>query len=203
MSGLPEILVPQALPPIALVTSHTRASVYADSAMGTGAARRRRMATSKPRQQAVRWMLSGDEMTVADAWFENTLVVGTKPFAVQLPSPALLEVWWTAQWLAPYAATPIAGNGYWEVTGTLLLTGQPSVTGPVPTSAAVEFTCALWATAEAYRDAHAEVEFEMALTGLQLAEVEFEMALVVPKYYAREDSGYIEREDGTPLLREN
>lgn len=202
--ALPEILLPAGVPPYRS-DGHTRkrGGVHANSAMGTGHMRKRPMRTARPTIVTVTARMSAAAMALHDAWFEHTLKVGTEAFTAPLFGWGTSEVeYWSATWLKPYKAEP--RKGFWIVSGQLRLTGEPSLTLPEPTSAAVEFGLSLTATATSSSIAEAEVEFGAALHTVQLGAVEFEAALlvVIPSYFDREDTGYIEREDGSKLQRE-
>jgi hypothetical protein len=117
-------------------------------------------------------------MEAHEAWYENTLKAGTLPFAVRLFGFGTAEPqWWSATWQKPPECVPV--KGAWIVNGTLRLTGQPSLEGPVSTSAAAEFRAALWGNVETFLSAEAEAEFVMSLGSAQLASVEFSAALQV------------------------
>lgn len=204
--SLPETTLPAGLP-VFQAANHSiqLAPVYADVAMRTGHSRRRRVVTIAPRRVTVGLFLTSGQLTLFESWFEDVLRAGELPFsarvAAQGPGPLL---WWRAEWLDVPVYTPLSPD-YWRVTATLLLTGEGSVTGPVSTSAGVEFAARLFATADIPASGAASVEFEAALNTIVLARMEILLELLVVEtasYFEREDSGFIEREDGTDLQRE-
>jgi hypothetical protein len=179
--ALPEILVPAVVPPYRS-DAHTRkrGNLHANVPAGTGHGRKRPLRTGAPSFVTVAVRMNALAMQAHDAWFDSTLKVGTLPFAVRLFGfGTAAPQWWAATWQAPPKCDPV--KGAWIVTGTLRLTGEPSLDGPVSTSAAVEFGAALWATAEALQESNAAVEFSFALGVVQQAAVEFEMLLLAVK----------------------
>jgi hypothetical protein len=202
--SLPEITAPIGTP-LHLEAGHafTPRSVFSELSTGAGHPRKRRLATVAPRIQAVSWTLDEAQMAAVDDWFENVLIVGTLPFAAYLVSEQGY-LWWAAQWVEPYRAEILPAGHLWTVTGNLLLTGEGSATGPVRTSARVEFGAALDGTVSAQRQALGYVEFGAALADVLLARIEFGAALVAFELdeLLREDSGYVLREDGGRIVRE-
>lgn len=178
--ALPEILPPITKPFLLTGHAQTRSSVYRDAQMGTGHARRRRQTTTGPRVVSVGWVLTEAEAQAVDGWFENSLAGGTRAFAARVAEVGGTDrsrSWFSATWVGQILWTPLH-KGRWRAEGQLLLTGEPSQTGPVSTSAEVEFGLSLFATATAEQSAYAEVEFSAALRSVQLAEVEFSAALL-------------------------
>lgn len=207
MALLPEIFVPPGVPPYrADGHSRVRGGVHANVPMGTGHARKEPYRTARPTVVTIATRMSAAQALLHDAWFETTLKVGTRAFTAALFGwgTSAVEYWSATYEKGSYKAVPLKG-GYWMVTGKLRLTGEPSLTLPESTSAAVEFGLSLFATAVASGTADAEVEFSAALNTVQLGAVEFGAALliVIPSYELREDGGYELREDGGRERRED
>jgi hypothetical protein len=177
--ALPEILVPAGIPVFKEAGhSHRRRSVYRDVQMGTGHMRKRARTTTAPRVVTVEWFLRPNQELTVDAWFENDLKVGSEKFSAQLARiGGRFLMWWECQWVSPMAWTPLA-NGYWRVTGELLLTGDGSLTAPVVTTAAVEFGVILTGSATAVVINAAESEFGIALTQFSSGAAEFGITLM-------------------------
>src|SRR4051794_1500248 len=134
--ALPEILVPIGVPPYR-ANGHARArgNAHADVPMGTGHGRKRPIRTARPRFADVTARLSAAAAVLHEAWYEDTLKAGTLPFAAELFGFGTSSTeWWSATWDKPPKYTPAAG-GFHILTGRLRLTGEPSLTGPVSTSA--------------------------------------------------------------------
>lgn len=203
---LPEILVPAGVPPYrAQAHARRRGNLHANVPMGTGHDRKEPIRTASARFATVSARLSAAAAVRHDAWYEFTLKVGTLAFAAPLfglgtSSPQ----YWSATWVAPPKYDPV-GGGFYIVTGELRLTGEPSLTPPESTSAAVEFSAPLLLTVEAFRSAYGEVEFGLALTQAVLASVEFAAALTsyVPSYELRDDGSFELRDDDTFELRDD
>ena len=177
--SLPEILTPAGTPTF-LQRDHarTRGSLYVDLARGTGHGRRRRTRTAFPQLVEIKWFIESDIKQTVERWYEETLRAGTDQFSAQIAriDSTGLE-WWTCQWDSPPTWTPLAFDR-WEVSGRLRLTGVRSLTAPVSTSAAVEFTAALVGTATPVISSNAEVEFSAVLGTAALGAVEFTAALM-------------------------
>lgn len=136
--SLPELTLPAGLPVFrGMGHSATPRSIYATVGMRTGHARKRRVATSAPRIVTVELFLSANQMVTFDAWFENGLLAGQRAFSARVANQGPGLLWWHAEWVDPPKLTPTYG-GYWALAGSLLLTGEGSVAGPVSTSAAME-----------------------------------------------------------------
>ena len=134
--SLPEITLPYGTPGF-LAADHgvDERDVYAPVPNTTGHSRSRRVRTIAPRVVTVSLRLSQAQMTALDSWFEGPLKVGEREFSAEVANqgPGLVTVWWRASWVGPYTAEPKAG-GFWNVSGSLLLTGDASTTGPPRTS---------------------------------------------------------------------
>lgn len=132
--ALPELLLPAGTPPF-LAEGHAveLLPVYADTAMRTGHARRRRIFTTSPRLVSVSLRLTPAQAAAFDAWFEGPLRVGTRPFTAIVANQGPGVRYWEATFEAPYEAEALPG-GRWRVTAQLRLTGEGSATPPVPTS---------------------------------------------------------------------
>lgn len=96
-----------------------------------GEGRKRRLFTASPRTASIRWYLSEAEMHVLDAWFQDTLDVGERKFVIPIAKLGPGIEYWAAEWIEPYTAEPIQSKqrSFW-VTGSVLLTGEPSDTLP-------------------------------------------------------------------------
>ncbi len=205
MSALPEILLPYGMPVFQWM-NHSIAlrSIHAIVKFRTGPSTTRPISRSRPRVVPVGLFLTAAQMAVFDNWFEDDLDAGKRQFSARVANQGPGLLWWCAEWLDVPLMTPLAGGHHWRVTGSLLLTGEGSVDGPLNTSAAVEFVARLLVTAAAQLDGNAAVEFGAELRTVALAAVEFGAALLEhpPAFLLREDLSYIRRQDGDRFLRE-
>lgn len=201
---LPEILLPYGMP-IFQAMNHaiTLRSKHAVVKFRTGHSRTTPIATSRPRVVTVGLFLTAAQMAAFDNWYEDDLDVGKRQFSARVANQGTGLLWWCAEWLDRPLETPLAG-GHWRVTGSLLLTGTGSATGPANTSAAVEFAGTLLVTAAATLDGNGAVEFAASLETVALGAVEFGAALLdhPPFYVLREDLSFVLRQDGGKILRE-
>lgn len=161
--ALPEITPPPGTPPFR-VAGHaiSPGSVYGDVPMGAGHGRKRRLYTQAPRDVDVSWRLTQAQMTAVHDWFENTLIVGERPFAALVANQGPGLRWWEAKWLAPYKHRPLPG-GRWLVTGQLRLAGAPSAEAPGASSLSLSISVALTGSATLTVGKPLAVEFEVAL----------------------------------------
>lgn len=145
---LPLLRVPATLPLFRNI-GHTveEDDVFATIGNASGHNRRRRVKSIPPRTVSVSWRLSREQMAVFDAWFEDSLVVGKKQFAVPVRNDEGEGItWWTGAWLEVPKTDPMP-NGRWSFEGTLLLTGEPTNTPPDTEPLAIAFSGALVVTA--------------------------------------------------------
>lgn len=172
--SLPEIKLPAGMPVFESQGHGAQPkSKFADVAMRTGHGRKRRISTAAPRTVTVSLFLTTNKQTTFEAWFENTLKAGELHFSAQVAFQGNKNLyWWEAEWLDMPTYTPLA-PGYVRVTGTLLLTGDASLDGPVSTSAGVEFGAALLAEVDITVRQYASVSFGAALVRVTPAAVEF------------------------------
>ncbi len=202
--SLPELLAPEGTP-VFLAADHAISlhGLYADVRFRTGHGRKRRVYTSSRREVDVSWFLEADQMAEVDDWFETALDVGDRHFSARVANQGAGFLYWDAQWLTPYLSTPLH-LGRWRVTGTLLLIGEGSTEGPANTTAGIEMYARLLAAVSAPADNMGAVEFGAALGTAAMGAVEFgaELLTVELDFMAREDSGYILREDGGRIRRE-
>ncbi|HWI11065.1 MAG TPA: hypothetical protein VNU48_07020, partial [Burkholderiaceae bacterium] len=128
-AALPEILLPYGMPVFQWM-GHSIAlqSIHANVKFRTGPSLTRPIARSRPRKVPVGLFLTREQMAVFDDWFEDDLDVGTRKFSARVANQGPGLLWWAAEWFDVPVYTPLA-SGYWRVTGTLLLTGEGSVTG--------------------------------------------------------------------------
>ncbi len=202
--GAPPLGSPDEATPTFLLRGHALEPrpVFADVPMTTGHARRRRVSSTAPRVAEVGWFLTQGLMTTVDAWFESTLLVGSRKFSAPVKNQGAGLLWWEAQWLEPYTAEPVS-RGRWYVSGKLLLTGEGSTTPPVLSTLGVEFGAALTGSASLTVGALLGVEFGAALMQPVDLAVEFGAALrQVGNFRLREDSSYTLREGGGRRIRE-
>ncbi len=145
--SLPELTTPPGVP-VFLAAGHAIAlrSLYVEVPMTSGHARKRRVYTQAPRVVDVALLLTDQQMADLDDWYETTLLVGTRPFAAQVAGQGGGVLWWRAEWLVPYLATPLHRRR-WRVEGQLLVSGTGSATGPVLGTLAAEISVPLKATA--------------------------------------------------------
>jgi hypothetical protein len=136
---LPTITAPEGTP-VFLAEGHSieEDSVYAQVPYTTGHSRARRVWTVPERVVSVSWLLDADLLAAVDAWYEDALLAGTREFAARVRNQgagaALL--WWTARWINFETEMLHLGRG--RVSGSLLLTGEGSETGPETGAMAME-----------------------------------------------------------------
>ncbi len=203
--SLPELLPPRGTPTF-LHRGHAiePRPVFADVAMTTGHARRRRVSTIAPRVVEVGWFLTPGQMTSVDAWFESTLLVGSRQFTAPVKAQGAGLLYWAAEWLEPYTAEPVS-RGRWYVSGKLLLTGEGSTTPPVLSTLGIEFGAALTGSASLTVGGFLGIEFGAALKQPVPLGIEFGAALrQVGNFRLRESDGsYTLREGGGRRIRES
>lgn len=201
---LPALVAPAGTPPfLAAGHSHAESEVYGDVDFTVGHSRKRRLWVGTDRVVGVEWTLTAAQMAAVDAWFEGSLLAGEREFAARVAAQGPGLLWWTAQWVEPYEATPLDG-GRWHIVGKLLLTGIGYSAGPVLPKLAIEFNAALTGTATFLVSSKLATEFIARLTKSLSLAVEFVAALEleVGNYELREDGSFELREDGSIELRE-
>lgn len=204
---LPSILVPDGLP-LFLANGHQldRFDVFGTVERGTGHTRRRRLKTSAPRTVQVSWELSQAQMTVLDAWFENTLRAGERHFVAEVGYEGGGRLFYDACWIAPYSAEPRASPQAvrWRVVGSLWLLGAGVVDRPLSGTLLAEYGLALTAAGVVVGETLLAAEYGLALTLLQSLSAEYGLALLVLErsFELREDGGRELREDGGYEMRE-
>ena len=203
--SLPELTLPAGLPVFrGMGHSATPRSIYATVGMRTGHSRKRRVATSAPRIVTVELFLSAAQMITFDAWFENGLLAGQRAFSARVANQGPGFLWWHAEWVDPPKLTPTY-SGFWALAGSLLLTGEGSVAGPVSTSAAMELVAALVGSVTgAALNGQAAFEVVVALQAIGPVAMEITAALLhAPVSFSlREDASFVLREDGSLVVRE-
>lgn len=202
---LPALQAPSGLP-LFLLAGHgiSPDSLHDDIDVLQGEGRKRKVQTYAPRVVQVSWFLSEEQAAIADAWFENSLVVLHEPFTARIaPLGTDSGIYWAAQWIEPPTWEALH-LGRWRVTGQLLLTGEGSDTAPGPVELAIEYEFALNGSAVVLVPADLAIEYEFALQSITPIEIEYEFALEVdvPSFELREDDGFELREDGGKERRE-
>jgi hypothetical protein len=145
--ALPELTLPRNLP-CWLAAGHSvePQAVYADTAMRTGEARRRRVCRSAPRVVTVGMFLKAGQSPVFWDWYENRLRAGVEPFATRVPNQGPGLLWWRAQFVESPEYTMLA-RGACRVQAKLLLTGSGSTEGPVDSAVSSLSTVAAYGSA--------------------------------------------------------
>lgn len=227
--ALPLVTLPRGLPAW-LSAGHgiEPQPLYANTAMSTGPAIRRRVYRSAPRVATVGLFLTAEQMRAFWYWFEGPLIqAGAGAFSAQLPDQGPRGLlWWHARFVEPptYEAQP---RGRWRLTAKLLLTGQGSTVGPpVPDLAstatlAVRGSAALRVSKPLASEAlmawvpRSGLASEASMAWLGAAATRTALASqssmawlaagavdVPASYVKREDGGYALREDGGRIMRE-
>jgi hypothetical protein len=90
-----------------------------------GEARMRPRFRSVPDRCTITWRFTQAEFDVFDEWFENTIVVGTEDFDLQVADRATEQgiSWWTARFIGEYERADASGLRY-RVSATLLLVDE-------------------------------------------------------------------------------
>ncbi len=146
---LPTILAPS-LAPAFLVQGHefTETGAFSEVPTGTGHVRQRRTKTATERIVSVRWWLEADALAAVESWFENDLEAGSKAFTARVANQEGGGlVYWAARWISFECELLHYGRG--RVSGSLLLIGDPSDTGPELGELALEAVIALQGTGTA------------------------------------------------------
>lgn len=146
--SLPGIIAPPGTP-VFLAEGHQIAedSVFAQVNFRSGHARSRRARTVPERVVSVSWFLEADQLADVESWFENDLQAGALQFAARVANQGPGLLYWTARWIEFQTQMLPLGRGL--VTGTLLLTGEGSETGPDLSELAAEVSVALAGAATA------------------------------------------------------
>lgn len=204
--ALPSILPPSGVPHFVESSQGiTETDVYATVPTASGHSRKRPLRTAAERQVTVATpALSLAQMATFDAWFEDALQAGARAFAVPLTDEdSGGVVWWTARWLAMVPADP--SNGRWNVTGTLVLSGEPSDTAPLSGDLAAEYGIDLDGSAVVIGATLLAAEYGIDLDVAQTLSAEYgiDLQAVLTSNELREDGSVELREDGTVELRES
>jgi hypothetical protein len=90
-----------------------------------GEARMRPRYRSVPDQCTITWRFTQAEFDVFDEWFENTIIVGSTDFDLQVAdrATALGKTWFTARFLGDYERSDASGLRY-RVSANLLLVDE-------------------------------------------------------------------------------
>lgn len=178
--GLPPITTPAGTPPFhAEGHGVEENSLYAQIASTTGHSRTRKRYTVTDRVVTVRWLLEPEQLTAVDAWYEDTLLAGTREWSARVRNqgsgPALL--WWRARWIDYEVELLALGRGL--VSGRLLLKGEGQVDGPETGALHMEVSVSLLDIRSSVAvQAHLAMEVLVdLLQPLQLA-MEIEVALI-------------------------
>lgn len=160
--SLPGITAPTGTP-LFLADGHSIAedSMFDSVRSRSGHARLRRVRTAGERVVSVAWFLEADELLAVIDWFEDVLQAGALEFAALVANQGPGQRWWRARWMS--FQTELLHKGRGRVTGTLLLVGSPSETGPDLSQLAAEISVALRSSATATIPALLEAEIVIAL----------------------------------------
>ena len=205
--ALPLIFVPSGLP-LPLVRGHAQSidDQFDHVPMRQGEGRKRRLYTASNRVARLIWLLTEAQTLEWEAWFEETLDRGNREFAcpvAKLEGPAGAVEYWTAQFIDPDVDDPIASpTGLWEISVSVLLTGEPSDTLPDTGELVLETFVTLGGTAALTVPAPLALSTLVTLGATIGLSLETIVDLGQPGYELREDGGYELREDGGKELRE-
>lgn len=201
---LPELLQPAGTPCF-LLAGHgiTPGLLHDDLPANIGHGRRRRLCTVAPRVVDVSLALNDVQSAAWDEWFESVLIVGSAKFTAEVAPIGSSSRYYAAEWVDP----PVWGakiRGKWQVSGSLLLTGDGSDELPQGTTLVDEYVVALTGTAVIASAVKFSDEYVVALIQSTLLADEYVVALTqtIPTYFEREDGGDILREDGSKLQRQ-
>lgn len=160
--SLPGITAPTGTP-LFLADGHSigEDSMFDSVRSRTGHARLRRVRTAGERVVSVAWFLEADELLAVIDWFEDVLQAGALEFAALVANQGPGQRWWRARWIS--FQTELLHKGRGRVTGTLLLVGQPSETGPDLSQLAAEVSVALQSSAAVTIPALLAAEIVIAL----------------------------------------
>lgn len=164
--ALPTILAPS-VAPVFLAAGHefTETGAFSEVPVGTGHSRMRRTRTTTERVVSVRWFLEAAALAAVESWFELDLKAGSLPFTARVASQEGAGlVYWAARWISFECELLHYGRG--RVSGSLLLIGEPSETGPELGELALEATIALQATGTATIPSDLALEAVIALEAL-------------------------------------
>jgi hypothetical protein len=175
---LPTITAPSGTP-VFLAEGHgiEEDSVFAQVKFATGHSRARRVWTVTERVVSVQWFLEADEMLAVDDWYENVLLAGAREFSAYVRNQGDGMLWWRARWVE--YRTEMLHKGRGRVTGSLLLTGEGSVTGPDTGALEMEIAVALLDTRSTVSvPSGLAMEISIALLQPQLLAAEITVALL-------------------------
>lgn len=127
--ALPRIKAPAGTPRFRLDGySMEEDSVFSGVQFTTGHSRSRRRWTVSERVVQVSWFLSAQQLLAIDYWYQTTLRAGALEFAAEVLHLGPGVRWWTARWISFQAEMRNGNRGV--VSGSILLTGSPSLTPP-------------------------------------------------------------------------
>lgn len=176
---LPGILLPAGLPCF-LLQGHASqySSPYADIAMTTGHARKRRVCTVRPQVVNVSLFLERSQMAEFREWFKETLLSGERSFAARVKEQGDGFLWYEASWVGMYQATALH-KGRWRVEGQLLLMGEGEAEDPGLPPFATEVSIPLTGSGQLHVIKYFATEIDIPLVSSIIFLTEIEIALEV------------------------
>lgn len=198
--ALPELTAPPGTPAFkADLESFQPEDVYASFTSTIGHTRKRRVYTDADATIKIKWRLNAAQMAAVHAWAEDVLHAYTEHFSGRFDDLGPGLVWYEAAWITPFDPVPSDG-GFWDVDGDLYLFGDPSDLPPLATSLALDIVTHLTATAAG---SAISPSLELDIVCRLLAPTRLALDIMVSLdtsadgVYQREDTGAIEREDGS------
>lgn len=178
-------------------------SVFAQVKFATGHSRARRRWTTTERVVEVSWFLTQQRLLAVDYWYQNTLEAGSKEFAAEVKRLGAGTQWWTARWISYQCEMRPGNRGV--ITGSILLTGEPSDTGPTGSALELAVSASLIDTRSAVSvTKRLQLHVSAALVSPTLLGLNVNASLlsIYTTLGLREAGGFELREDGGRELRE-
>lgn len=206
--ALPLIFIPTGLP-LPLVRGHAQTidDQFDHVPAMQGEGRKRRLYTASNRTARLIWLLTETQMLAFDAWFESTLDKGKRQFSCPVAKlgPGGIE-YWAAEFINVDTDDPIASPTHlWEVSASVLLTGEPSDTLPDTGVLSLDTAVSLGGTAALLVPIHLTIDTVVSLGGVTGLAIDTVVSLgppAPPTNELREDGGFELREDGGREHRE-
>lgn len=163
--ALPSIIMPSALGTWLLADyGIAQDSLYARAPMSAGADRKRRLYTVAPRRDTAALLLSREQATLFNTWFEDGLQAGARQFSAPMAKLGGGLAWWAARFVEPPQWEPLH-LGRWRLRAQLLLTDGPQTSAPTPSSLAVRPVARLQGRAQAAATLSLELFVSVQLEG--------------------------------------